>query len=118
MLLPDRTGRAVLETMPLVTVSDSPSGAPTATTAWPTVTASDLAKVAAFRFAGGRDLDHGQIGRLGGAHDGGFSRRPVVEGDLDGALLAGPGHHVVVGEDVAVGVQHHAGAESAALPPP
>ena len=51
MLLPERTGRAVLDTIPLVTVSDSPSGAPTATTAWPTVSASDLAKVAGFRLA-------------------------------------------------------------------
>src|SRR5215213_9012055 len=49
-LLPDRTGRAVLDTMPLVTDSDRPRGAPAATTAWPTCSESDLAKTAGVRF--------------------------------------------------------------------
>ena len=47
---PEVTGRATLLTMPEVTVSDSPSGAPTATTAWPTTRLADLPNVAAVTF--------------------------------------------------------------------
>ncbi len=49
LLSPVRTGRCSVETMPSVTVFESPSGAPTASTAWPTFRTSELAKVAAFR---------------------------------------------------------------------
>ena len=46
---PVRTGRCSVETMPSVTVLDSPSGAPTASTDCPTRSASLSAKVAATR---------------------------------------------------------------------
>ena len=39
----------VFDTMPLVTDSESPSGAPAATTAWPTFSVPDFANVAGFR---------------------------------------------------------------------
>ena len=63
----------------------------------------------------GGHLDDREVGGRRRAHDGGVGDGPVVEGDADLARRAGTGDDVVVGQDVAVGVQHDTGAEAAGL---
>ena len=101
--------RCSAETMPLVTVRSRPNGLPIATTGSPTSTfeespsgsgwswldgASTLSS--ARSVAGSVPTTFGGVGRVGGA-----------ELDLD---LVGAFDHVVVGEDVAFGVDHEARA--------
>ena len=96
-----RPGR--LLTMPLVTVSDRPSGAPTATTVWPTLSEDDLAKVAGVRLSSPSTLitaRSSEVSRPTILPGGGTA---VGEHHLDVAGTVGDVDHVVVGQDGAVG---------------
>ena len=102
--------RASAETMPMVTVWPTPKGSPIASTRSPTCTASELAKGTTGRFlALGVDLQHREIGaRIGQQHLGPeFALVRQGHGDLVAAF-----HHMVVGDDQAVGAHDHAGAQA------
>ena len=77
----------VADTMPLVTDSERPRGAPAATTVWPTTNESDLAKVAGLRFATPSTLITARSLVSRGTDDRRLGDRTVVERDGDGALL-------------------------------
>ena len=101
-------GRFSALTMPRVTVKRNPNGLPKASTVCPGMQLGGIAprnagEVLAF------DLDHGQIGqRIGADHLGG-QHAAIVHGhaNVDRAI-----HHVVVGDDVAIGRNDDAAADA------
>ncbi len=95
--------------MPSVTVLDSPRGAPTASTVWPTASFSLSAKVAGTR-SGALHLDDGEVARRVGADDAGGHGGAVGEGHADRPAGHGGRDDVVVGDDVAVLAQDDARA--------
>ncbi len=98
--------------MPVVTESLSPSGLPTAITGCPAVTSSESPRVAGHEVRRRvDDLQHGQVGGRVQAHDLDVGEHPAVgQHDLDLRAVPGAGGDVVVGQDVALGVEHDAGA--------
>ena len=102
--------------MPVVTVPARPSGLPTAMTGSPTLSCVGVAegdRLEVARRAG--DGDDGQVGARVGARDGGLVGAAVVERHRHLRVAAGAGDDVVVGEDVALGVDDDAGALALAL---
>ncbi len=101
--------RCSAETMPLVTVRSSPKGLPIATTGSPTWSCEESPSGQRVQLVRRRvHLEQRQVGRRVGPDDlGGVGGVGGAELDLD---LVGAFDHVVVGEDVAVGVDHEAGA--------
>ena len=98
--------------MPIVTVWPTPSGLPTASTTSPTRTASESPSVSVCRLVPSIFSDR-QIARLIRADDLGLEAAAV--GQLDVHLL-GAVDDVVVGQDVAVGPDDDAGAQTAFTP--
>ena len=95
--------------MPAVTVRSSPNGLPIATTGSPTCTASESASCKRReRLRGQVDLQQGEVGGGVDADEGRLHGLAIREADLD---LLGALDDVVVGDDVAVLVDHEAGAE-------
>ena len=113
--VPTLTGRSSALTMPLVTVESRPNGAPKATTSWPTSRLADLPIVAGVRPLTPVRLDDRGVGERVGAEDLGRGAGAVGEVDADGAAAGGDLHHVVVGEDGAVGAEDDPRAGALAL---
>ena len=109
--------RATAETMPLVTVWPTPKGLPMASTRSPTSMPSESASKASVGklLALGIDAQHGQIGALVMGHDSGLELAPVAKHDGD---ILGAVHHMLVGDDQAVGGDDDAGAERILYPLP
>ena len=106
-----RPSLPLLLTMPAVTVWSMPSGLPTASTHSPISTLSESPRRAATRLAGGfssRTTATSVSSSLPITLAG--SSLPSENTDLH---LGGLGHHVAVGEDVALGVEQHARAGAA-----
>ena len=103
--------RAIAETMPRVTVPPRPKGLPTAMTSSPTRTWSLSPSSSTGRFFV-VDLEQREVGLLVGADDLGVELAVVGEADLHGLGVV---DHVVVGDDVAVALDHEARAERHAL---
>ena len=102
--------RCRAETMPLVTVRSRPKGLPIATTGSPTSISEESPRVERVQLVGGRvDLEQGDVGRRVGADDLRPCRIVVGVAELDRDLV-GAFDHVVVGQHVAFGVDHEAGA--------
>ncbi len=93
--------------MPVVTVLSRPRGAPMAITWSPTTTEEEDPIVSGCRSERAR-LEDGEV--VGGVAPAMVSRdlRAVGQLDLDGPRVGSAGHHVVVGDDVALGVRHEA----------
>ena len=102
--------------MPAVTVELSPSGEPKATTGSPTLRASDAPSDGSRQVRPVLDEQHGEVVRRTTADDRGFVLVAVLVDHLDGAVVLGRvGHDVVVGDEVALAVEHEAGAGRAGL---
>ena len=110
--------------MPLVIDSERPSGAPAATTAWPTCTASDFANTAGLRsltpstLITARSLVAEVPTTVAGAVFPSGNVTVTLERPEPWPDDCGRRDDVVVGEDVAVGVEHDAAADVAAAARP
>ena len=103
------TSRSLALMMPAVTVAWKPNGEPMAMAQSPTCTASELPILAGTRLLLAFHANHRQVGGSIHAHHLG-----VVLGGIAGELhldAVGLVDHVIVGQDVAGRVHHHAGAE-------
>ena len=112
-LAPGSMVRFLAEMMPAVTVCDSAKGLPMASTQSPTCGRVGVAQLHGRQRSAGVDLDHCQIG---GLVDADHARRTALvlvvgigrELDVD---LVGLLDHVIVGDDVALGIDDEARAE-------
>ena len=100
--------------MPLVTDSESPSGAPAATTVWPTVSSLDFANVAGLRSLAPSTLITARSFDSEVPTTRAVAVVPLWKVTVMLPCLAGARDHVIVGQDVPVLVQHHAAADAAA----
>ena len=103
------TARPVAEMMPSVTLPDSPSGLPTASTTSPARALAGVPEPGRCQAGGVVGPDHRQVvGRVGADEPGGARLRLPGHLHLEAGRVPG---HVCVGDDVALAVQDHPGAE-------
>ena len=110
------TGRLRALTMPEVTVELRPSGEPKATTGSPTLSRREAPSAAGGSAGGVLGVEHREVVDRAAADHRGVVAVAVLVDDLDLAVgLVGGLHDVVVGDDVALPVEHEAGAGRAAV---
>ncbi len=112
-LTPGSMVRFLAEMMPAVTVCASANGLPMASTQSPTCALSELPSFTVGNAEFGVDLDDGEVGGLVGS-DYARGASEVLTVGIGGELdvdLVGLFDHVVVGDDVALGIDDEAGAE-------
>ena len=104
--------RALALRMPALTLEARPNGLPMATTQSPTRTASESPSLTNGQVVRRRlELDERDVGQRVGAEHLGLERAPVVEADADVERAL---DHVVVGEDVAAGIDDEPAARALA----